>query len=83
MSKKTPHNPRGYSAGHKARLFVTYWGLIAMLAALFFFSIGPLLSGQTIVILTLASFVVAGIATFAHVRKGTKDRLDEIADKMK
>ena len=63
MSKKTSSNPRGYSNGHKARLFVTYWGLIAMLAALFFFSVGPLLSGQTIVILTIASFAIAGIAT--------------------
>ena len=83
MSKKTPKNPRGYSTGHKARLFLTYWGLIAMLAALFFFSVGPLLSGQTIVLLTIASIIAAGVGTFAHVRKGTKDRLDEIADRMK
>ena len=79
---KTPHNPRGLSGKAKVKIFVIYFVIFGMLATLACFAVEALVGPTGIITLGVAGIVVPLIATFVHVRKGTKDGVDDIAKRL-
>ena len=80
--KKETDNPRGLSGKTIFKINIVYWVLCAMFSTLTYFTVAPLMSGTGIGILVAAGFIVPALATMMHVRKGKKDRIDEIAKRL-
>lgn len=80
--------PRQRTAADLFRLFVIYWLIIFMLVVMALFSVGRWLPGWAHWLLYVASLALAGIATYAHVRRGKNskfdtEKIDDIADELK
>ena len=76
------HNPRGLSGKAKIKIFVVYFVIFGMLATLACFMVESLMGPTGIAILAVASLILPTIATVVHVRKGTKDGVDDIATRL-
>jgi hypothetical protein len=79
---KDPHNPRGLSGKSKVKIFVVYFVMFGMVATLACFTVQILMQPAGIASLAVASIVLPAIATFLHVRKGSKDGVDDIARRL-
>ncbi len=72
----------GVSGKYVVRLFITYWAVAFMIVVLSFFAIADLVTLKLAYILLAGTIVVAAVATFIHIRKGKKNNVDEIVDRM-
>lgn len=79
---KDGNNPRGLSRATIAKIYVVYFTLFAMLSTLACFTVRSLINPTAIGLLAAGSVIIPILATWLHVRKGKRDRIDEIARKM-
>lgn len=82
MSKQPSHSQKKkthFSTKHTIIYFFVYTLIILMILALINFMIFPLMYYFH---LAWISIVLGAIATFFHARRGTKDGVDDIANKV-
>ncbi len=71
------------SGNRVVRLFVTYWAIAFGIVVLSLYGIADLLTVNVAYALLAATIVVAAVATWVHIRKGKKNSIDEIANRLR
>jgi hypothetical protein len=81
MSKHSK-NPKGLSGKAIFKIFVTYFILCIMLASLALLGMKNLIGSTGTILLAVGSILIPVLATYAHVLKGKKNAVSDIAKRM-
>ena len=81
MSKHSK-NPKGLSGKAIFKIFVVYFILCVMLASLALIGMKNLIGSTGTILLAVGSILIPALATAAHVIKGKKNAVSDIAKRM-